>query len=100
MACIDIKYSELSNVLLSSEVKTVDVLLNYFKIKYNPSEDLQNSFRLKVSRYYMPSFTIKWFKVAALKRNKIEKFLEDNKNWLNSKLSMSEEPSSRTLRKF
>lgn len=98
MEFLKLKNQELSSVLITSSSKTVEVLLNHLQEKYDLPENSRELARVKLSRYFMPAFTKKWAKSVGDQKARNEKFLLQNKTWLNSEFSLSETSSS-TLRR-
>ena len=82
MESLEISNGELSNVLIHSTLKTVEVLLTYFQERYNPSDSFQGIIRVNLIRYFMPAFSKKWKQSFSGKEKRVEMFLNQNKTWL------------------
>ena len=99
MESLEISNGELSNVLIHSTLKTVEVLLTYFQERYNPSDSFQGIIRVNLIRYFMPAFSKKWKQSFSGKEKRVEMFLIQNKTWLASNFSASSEASFSNNRK-
>lgn len=86
MESIKIQNKELSDILICSSSKTLELLLNYLKRKYDLPKNLQKSVSMKLTRFFVPTFCKKWKAAFRIQ----DKFLHQNKSWLDSEFLITQ----------